>query len=316
MEIGYFLSSEEFGPKDLLEQARLVEAAGMSEVWISDHFHPWSDRQGHSAFVWSVLGGLASTTSLRLMTAVTCPTIRIHPAIIAHAAATVAVLSDGRFRLGVGSGENLNEHILGDGWPEADVRLDMLEEAVEVMRSLWEGGVQSHRGRHYTVQNARLYDLPDEPVEVVVSGFGPKAAELAGRIGDGFACTGPDEDLVKAFAAAGGGDDRPIMGALKVCYGEDEAAARALAHELWAQAGVPGELNQELPMPAHFEQASQLVTEDQVAESIVCGNDPERFVESIKAFEDAGFTHVFLQQVGPDLPGLLAFYDSEILPRL
>jgi G6PDH family F420-dependent oxidoreductase len=315
MEIGYFLSSEEFGPHDLLAQAERVEAAGLSEIWISDHFHPWSDRQGHSSFVWSVLGGLAATTSLTLTTAVTCPTIRIHPAIIAQAAATVGVMANGRFRLGVGSGENLNEHILGDRWPEADVRLEMLEEAVEIIRLLWQGGVQSHRGEHYTVQNARIYDLPDDPIEVVVSGFGPKATELAGRIGDGFACTGPDEELVQAFADAGGAG-KPVMGALKVCYGEDEAAARQLAHELWAQAGVPGELNQELPMPAHFEQATELVTVDKVAESIVCGNDPDRFADAIKDYYDAGFSHVYLQQVGPDQAGMLDFFDREVAQRL
>jgi G6PDH family F420-dependent oxidoreductase len=316
MELGYFLSCEEFGPHDLLAQAQRVEEVGMTEVWISDHFHPWSDRQGHSPFVWSVLGALATSTSLRLTTAVTCPTTRIHPAIIAHAAATVGVMADGRFRLGVGTGENLNEHVLGDPWPEVDVRLEQLEEAIEVIRLLWSGGVQSHRGTHYTVQNARLYDLPDTTIDVIVSGFGQKATELAGRIGDGFACTGPDEELVKTFRSAGGGDDKPVMGALKVCHGEDEAAARRLAHEIWAQAGVPGELNQELPMPAHFEQATELVTEEMVAESIVCGNDPERFVEAIRPYQDAGFTHLYLQQVGPDQAEFLTFFDAEIRPRL
>jgi G6PDH family F420-dependent oxidoreductase len=315
MEIGYFLSCEEFGPRDLLAQARRVEEAGMSEIWISDHFHPWTDRQGHSPFVWSVLGALASSTSLTLTTGVTCPTTRIHPAIVAHAAATVGVMSDGRFRLGVGSGENLNEHVLGDPWPEADVRLERLEEAIEVIRLLWAGGVQSHRGPHYTVQNARLYDLPETPIDVIVSGFGPKAADLAGRVGDGYAVTGPDEDLVKTFRAAAG-RDKLVMGALKVCFGEDEAQARQLAHEIWAQSGVPGELNQELPMPAHFEQAIELVTEVQVAESIVCGNDPDRFVEAITPYADAGFTHLFVQQVGPDQAGFLAFFDAEVRPRL
>ena len=315
MEIGYFLSSEEHGPRDLVAMGRQVEEAGFERVWISDHFHPWSDRQGHSSFVWSVLGALATTTDLTLTTGVTCPTIRIHPAIIAQAAATTAVLSEGRFRLGVGSGENLNEHVLGDGWPEAAVRLEMLEEAVEVMRLLWEGGVQSHRGRHYTVQNARIYDLPEEPIDVVVSGFGPKAAALAGRIGDGYACTGPAAELVDEFTAAGG-QGKPVEAGLKVCWNEDEAAARKLAHELWAQSGVPGELNQELPMPAHFEQAAELVTEDMVAESIVCGPDPERYVAKLAEYEKAGFTHVHLQQVGPDLAGFLDFYRREVEPRL
>lgn len=315
MEIGYFLSSEEHSPRDLVAQGRQVEEAGFRRVWISDHFHPWSDRQGHASFVWSVLGGLAATTDLTLTTAVTCPTVRIHPAIVAHAAATVGVLADGRFRLGVGTGENLNEHVLGDAWPEAEVRMEMLEEAVEVIRLLWEGGVQSHRGPHYTVQNARLYDLPDEPVEIIVSGFGPKAAALAGRIGDGFAVTGPDAELVSTFQEAGG-EGKPVEGGFKVCWGEDEAAARALAHELWAQAGVPGELNQELPMPAHFEQATELVTEDKVAESILCGPDPEPYADKVRAYEEAGFTAVHVQQVGPDLAGFLGFWRREVAPRL
>src|SRR3954469_3564970 len=175
MKIGFFLSCEEFGPGDLVEQARRAEAAGFHALWISDHYHPWNDQQGHSAFVWSVIGALSEATSLPVTTGVTCPTVRIHPAVIAQAAATSAVMLEGRFNLGVGSGEALNEHILGTHWPEADVRLEMLEEAVEVMRDLWSGGQRSPRGRHYTVENARIYDLPDEPPPVLVSGFGPKA---------------------------------------------------------------------------------------------------------------------------------------------
>src|SRR4051795_11430526 len=193
MQIGYFLSCEEFDPRDLVEQAKRAEAAGFHALWISDHYHPWNDEQGHSAFVWSVIGALSQATSLPVATAVTCPTIRIHPAIIAQAAATSAVLHEGRFTLGVGSGEALNEHILGEHWPEADVRLEMLEESVEVMRRLWEGGQRSHRGRHYTVENARVYDLPESPVPILVSGFGPKAIRLAARIGDGYVTMSPDK---------------------------------------------------------------------------------------------------------------------------
>jgi G6PDH family F420-dependent oxidoreductase len=314
MELGYFLSCEEHGPDDLLRFAREVEDAGISEVWISDHFHPWTDRQGHSPFVWSVIGALAATTGLTVTTGVTCPTIRIHPAIIAQAAATSAVMSRGRFRLGVGSGENLNEHILGDAWPETDVRLEMLEEAIEVIRLLWEGGVQSHRGKHYTVQNARIYDLPEQPIDIVVSGFGPKATDLAAAVGDGFACTGPDAELVERFDAKGG-EGKPKMAAFKVCYDRDEAAARKRAHEIWGQSAVPGELNQELPMPAHFEQAISLVTEDDVAESIVCGADPDRYLEGIREYEEAGFTHLYLQQIGPDVAGFLDFYTRELSNR-
>src|ERR1700754_574020 len=204
MKIGYFLSSEEFGPRALARPGPQAQNAGLHALWISDHFHPWNDEQGHSPFVWSVIGAIAQATSLPITTGVTCPTIRIHPAVIAQAAATSAVLTGGRFNLGVGSGEALNEHILGDRWPEADVRLEMLEEAVAVMRALWQGGQQSHHGRHYTVENARVYDLPEEPPPILVSGFGPKAIKLAARIGDGFTTTSPDADAIGLYRSEGG----------------------------------------------------------------------------------------------------------------
>src|SRR5438067_9027046 len=200
MRIGYFLSCEEFGPRELVRQARLAEEAAFDGLWISDHFHPWNDAQGHSPFVWSLIGALSQATSqMKVTTAVTCPTMRLHPAIVAHAAATSAVAMEGRFALGLGSGEALNEHILGDRWPEADERLEMLEEAVEVMRILWQGGVQSHRGTHYRLEHCRVYDLPEEPPEVVVSGFGDKSVDLAARIGDGYCTVGPDADSVERF---------------------------------------------------------------------------------------------------------------------
>ena len=204
MQIGCFLSCEEFGPRDLVEQAKRAEQAGFHALWISDHYHPWNDAQGHSAFVWSVIGAIAEATDLPVTTGVTCPTVRIHPAIIAQAAATSAVMLEGRFNLGVGSGEALNEHILGDHWPEADVRLEMLREAVEVMRTLWEGGQQSHYGHHYAVENARIYDLPETPPPVIVSGFGPKAVRLAAEIGDGFATTSPDKESIDLYRSEGG----------------------------------------------------------------------------------------------------------------
>src|SRR3954449_7082898 len=216
MQIGCFLSCEEFGPRELLEQARRAEAAGFHALWISDHYHPWNDEQGHSAFVWSVIGALSQATTLPVTTGVTCPTMRIHPAVIAQAAATSAVMHEGRFGLGVGSGEALNEHIIGEHWPEADVRLEMLEEAVEVMRTLWEGGQRSHRGRHYTVENARVYDLPDEPPPVLVSGFGPKAVKLAAKIGDGYVTMSPDEDAIQQYRSEGG--KGPVHAGAKVCY--------------------------------------------------------------------------------------------------
>src|SRR3954463_8895352 len=250
--IGYFPSSEEYDARSLIDQARLAEDAGFEALWISDHFHPWNDDQGQSPFVWSVIGALSQVTRLPVTTAVTCPTVRIHPAVVAQAAATSAVLLEGRFTLGVGSGEALNEHILGDRWPGADERLEMLEEAVEVMRALWTGELTDHRGTHSRVQSARIYDLPDEPPPVIVSGFGPKAVELAARIGDGFATTSPDAESIEHYRSKGG--KGPVQAGAKVCFGPDEAEARRTAHRLWPNAGLPGELAQVLPTVAHFEQ--------------------------------------------------------------
>ncbi len=317
MELGYALSSEEHVPNSLVRYARLAEEAGFTFALISDHFHPWTDQQGQSSFVWSVLGGIAQATErLRVGTGVTCPTIRIHPAIIAQAAATVACMLPGRFFLGVGTGENLNEHILGDRWPALDVRREMLDEAVDVIRLLWQGGMKSFYGRYYTVENARVYTLPDEPPPIMVAASGPESAGLAGLIGDGLISTAPDHRVVEAFDAVGGGAARPHMGQLTVCWHQDEAEARRLAHKWWPTAGLKGELNSELPLPAHFEQATKLVTEDAVAEDVVCGPDPERHWAKIRAFVEAGFEQVYVHQVGPDQEGFFDFYRREILPRL
>ncbi len=213
MRLGYFLSSEELSPAGLVERARQARDAGFHALWISDHFHPWNDEQGHSPLVWGVIGALSEAVDLPVTTAVTCPTVRIHPAVTAQAAATAAVQLNGRFALGVGSGEALNEHILGDAWPEADHRLEMLEEAVDVMRRLWKGQVTSHRGRHYTVDRARIYTLPEQSPPVIVSGFGSKAIELAARIGDGFATVMPDPEAVAAYRDQGG--DGPVQAGVK-----------------------------------------------------------------------------------------------------
>ncbi len=316
VQVGYALSSEEHRPNDLVRHARLAEEAGFGFALISDHFHPWVDAQGHSPFVWAVIGGIAQVTErLRLGTGVTCPTIRVHPAVIAQAAATVAAMMPGRFFLGVGTGENLNEHILGDRWPEYDVRAEMLEEAVAVIRLLWQGGNQSHRGRHYTVENARLYTLPEEPTPIVVAAGGPKAAALSGRIGDGLCATTAERSLVEGFENAGGAG-KPRYGQMTVCWAEDEASGRRTAHKYWAFSSLPGELGQELPTPAHFEQAVQLVTEEQVAETVVCGPDAERHLAKLREYVDAGFDHVYVHQVGPDQEGFLRFYEREVLPRV
>lgn len=315
MRIGYFLSSEECAPGELVRQAQLAEQAGFDGLWISDHYHPWSDAQGHSPFVWSVIGAIAQSTSrIKLMTAVTCPTVRINPAIVAHAAATSAVMLEGRFALGLGSGEALNEHILADRWPPADVRLEMLEEAVEVIRTLWRGGMQTHRGRHYTVENARIYDLPERPPPVMISGFGHKSISLAARIGDGFCTTMPDADAVSSFRGATD-VGKPVLGGMKVCWDESEDRARATAHRLWPSETLPGELAQVIPTPAHFEQACSLVTEELVAEMVTCGPDLERHAQAIESYAEAGFDEVYVQQIGENHDRFFELYARELLPR-
>ena len=312
VSIGYFLSCEEFGPRELVRQAKQAADAGFERLWVSDHYHPWNDAQGQSPFVWSVIGALSEAVDLPVTTAVTCPTVRTHPAVLAQAAATAAVQLNGGFRLGVGSGEALNEHILGDPWPEANVRLEMLEEAVDVIRLLHRGGTHSHRGKHYTVENARVYTLPDEPVPIYVSAFGPKAAELAGRIGDGFVCVQPDGELVNAYRKAGG--KGPAQGGFKVCHAPTAEEGLATAHRIWPNEGLPGELAQVLPQPKHFEQASQLVTPDML--SLPTGPDPEPYVQQVKAFADAGFDEVHVAQIGPRQEEFFRFWRDNVAPRV
>ena len=314
--LGYKLSSEEFGPRELVRFGRLAEDAGFQFALISDHFHPWIDKQGQSPFVWSVIGGLAEATSrLRVGTGVTCPTTRIHPAIIAQAAATSAAMLEGRFFLGLGTGENLNEHVVGARWPPVDVRQAMLEEAIEVIRRLWGGGYQDHHGRFFTVENARLYTRPSTPPPIVIAAGGGKSAALAGRLGDGLVATEPSRELVERFEAAGG-RGKPRYAELTVCWAKDEKAARRLAHEQWPNAALNWPLTTELAIPAHFESALEMVTEDAVAESIVCGPDAERHLAKIREYADAGFDHVCVHQVGADQEGFLRFYAREILPDL
>ena len=315
MQLGYAISSEEHAPLDLVENAVRAEAAGFELALISDHFHPWIDRQGHSPFVWGVIGAIAARTErLRLGTGVTCPTIRIHPAIVAQAAATAAAMLPGRFFLGVGTGENLNEHVLGDRWPPADLRRDLLEEAVAVMRELWQGELTTHRGTHYTVEGARLYTLPEEPIEVMIAAGAADTAELAGRIGDGFVGTAPERELIERFEESGGAG-KPRFGQVTVCWAESEAEARRTAHEIWPNAALRGPLGQELALPAHFEAVSAMVTEEDVAETVVCGPDPSKHVEAIDAFVDAGYDHVYVHQVGPDQAGFIEFAERELLPH-
>ncbi|WP_067474407.1 LLM class F420-dependent oxidoreductase [Actinomadura hibisca] len=312
---GYFLSCEEHDPDELLRQAELAERAGFEGLWISDHFHPWLDEQGHSPFVWSVIGGLSQRVSIPVTTAVTCPTTRVHPAIIAQAAATSQVMLKGRFRLGVGSGEALNEHILGGPWPPTSVRLEMLEESIEVLRELWSGKMVTHRGRHYTVDTARIYTLPDTPPPIHVSAYGPKSAGLAARVGDGLVTTKPDKDVLDRFREAGG-EGKPTLGGFKVCWGPDEDEAVKTVHHRWRNEQIPGEAGQVLQVPRHFAGAAELVTEDTVRQNVACGPDVDRHVQMVKTYVDAGFDEVYINQVGPTSPEFFDFYKNEILPRV
>jgi G6PDH family F420-dependent oxidoreductase len=316
VEVSFNVSSEEHTGRQILEHVRLAEQAGFRRTWISDHYHPWVDRQGNSPFVWAVIGGIAGVTNaMTVGTAVTCPTMRIHPAVIAQAAATAAEMLDGRFILGVGTGENLNEHVLGDRWPPSDVRLAMLEEAVAVMRQLWTGEPITHRGEHYTVEDARIYTLPPSPPEVWISAFGPNSTDLAARIGDGLVTTSPDADTVQRFDERAG-SGRPKLGLLKVCWGRDAAACRKLAYEIWPTSGVPGELSQELRTPALFAQACGTVTEEQATDGMPAGPDVEPYLDAVRQYAKAGITEVTIHQVGDDQAGFLEFWVHELAPAL
>jgi G6PDH family F420-dependent oxidoreductase len=283
---------------------------------VSDHYHPWTGRQGSSPFVWSVIGAIAQATErICLGTGVTCPTVRMHPAIVAQAAATAATMMPGRFWLGVGTGEALNEHILGDAWPSARVRREMLAEAVEVIRKLWRGEVTYHHGEHYVVDGARIYTLPEELPPIYVAASGPRATKLAGQIGDGLVSLAPQQDTIEQFESSGGAG-KPKVGQVEVCFAGDEGEGRRIAHEWWPQTALAGELTQVLPMPAHFEHAVATVREEDVAAKVTCGPDPDRHAAAVQQFVDAGYDHVYVHQVGPEQERFLDFYAQQVLPRL
>lgn len=310
---GYFLASEEHSPPELVRQARLAEQAGFEALWISDHFHPWLDEQGQSGFVWSMVGAISQVTSLPITTAVTCPLIRQHPAIVAQATATSALLTGGRFTLGVGTGEALNEHILGTRWPAAQERLEMLEEAVHLIRELLSGRLITHSGEHYTLETARLYSVPDAPPPIFMSGFGEKAVKLAGRLADGYMSVQPNADFVRLYRDSGG-EDRPVQGGLKVCWGQDADQARKTMHRLWPNDEIPGEAAQLLALPRHFRQVSDLISEEMI--TAPCGPDLAAHIDAITAYTDAGFDEVYISQVGPEQEGFFEFYAEQVLPRL
>lgn len=316
VKFGYAASSEEHTPNDLVEHLVQAEDVGFTFALISDHFHPWVSAQGHSPFVWSVLGGIAhATKTIEIGTGVTCPIMRIHPAILAQASATVAAMMEGRFFFGVGTGENLNEHILGDRWVPFDIRAEMFEEAIELIRELWKGEVTSHWGEYYTVEDARIYTLPKQLPPVMIAAAGPKSAEIAGRIGDGLINTKPDAKVVETFRKAGGGD-KPRYGQITVCWAESREEAIDTAYKIWPNAGLKGDLSQELRTVKHFENAIEMVTKEDIAEAVACGPDPEPYVEQIQKFIDAGFDHIYIHQVGPDQAGFFRFFERELRDQI
>lgn len=312
---GYTLSSEEQSPERLVELARMAEEHGFDFVSISDHFHPWVSQQGHSPFVWSVLGGISQVTeSIEVGVGVTCPTVRIHPAILAQATATTSRLLPDRFFWGVGSGEALNEQILGDPWPPADIRLELLEEAVNLVRLLWKGESTTHRGDYYLVEDATIFDAPSYDIPIIVSAFGTTAAEVAARIGDGLWTSGKGGDPVEVFRQSGG--KGPIYGQLHLCWAEDRDEAVETAHRQWPNSGVPGQLSQDLRTPKHIEMATQLVTPEMISESAPCGPDPEPLLQSVDQAIESGIDHVYFHQIGEDQEGFFRFWDKELKPEL
>ena len=314
-EFGYTLMCEEHEPRPLVRYAAMAEQAGFDFAAISDHFHPWLDAQGSSPFAWSLLGAIAERTErLGLMTMVTCPFLRYHPAIVAQAAATVAILSDDRFVLGLGAGENLNEHVVGKGWPPPAIRHEMLEESVAIIRRLWAGGEHSFHGRHLALERARLYTLPDRSPEIAIAAGGSKAARLAADAGDALITVEPSSELVGRYREAGGTGSR--YGQVALCWAESEAKAVEVALEQQRFA-VPGwRVMAELPVPASFDAATRTVREEDITRVVACGPDPERHLKAIRQFTEAGYDRVAALQVGPDQEGFLRFFQEELRPEL
>ncbi|MGW2816840.1 LLM class F420-dependent oxidoreductase [Streptomyces sp. NPDC001415] len=316
-QIGYTMMTEQTGPRELVTDLVAAERAGFDFSVTSDHYFPWLDSQGHAPYAWSVLGAAAqATTRIPLMTYVTCPTMRYHPVVVAQKAATMQILSEGRFRLGLGSGENLNEHVVGAGWPAPEVRLEMLDEAVDIIRALFEGDNVNHAGAHFAVGNARLWDLPDEPPPIGVAVSGERSCAIAGRDADLLIATEPKAELIESFNRHGGAG-KPRVGQLPVCYDTDRDGAIARAHDQFRWFGGGWPVNSELPGPSGFEGATRFVTPEDVAEAIPCGDDVSAFVDAVRPFVDAGFTEVALVQIGGEhqLP-FIDWAEKKLLPAL
>jgi len=317
VQFGYTMMTEQAGPRELVGHVVAAEKAGFDFSVISDHYFPWLASQGHAPYAWSVLGAAAQATShIPLMSYVTCPTMRYHPAIVAQKAATVQLLSEGRFRLGLGSGENLNEHVVGADWPAAHVRLEMLDEAAGIIRRLLDGEHVTHHGAHFDVVDAKLWDLPEERVPIGVAVSGDKACAVAGRTADLVIATEPKRELLDAFDRHGG-SGKPRVGQLPVCYDTDRDAAVKRAHDQFRWALGGWRVNAELPGPPSFEEATALVTQDDVAEAIPCGDDVGAFTEAVRPYAEAGFTDVALVQIGGDQQQpFLHWAQSTLLPAL
>lgn len=311
MKIGYKLIAEAYSPQEMVRQAVRAEEAGFDFVEISDHFHPWFDSQNHSGFAWSMLAAAAARTErIELATGVTCPFIRYHPAIIAQAAATTALLSDGRFTLGVGSGEQLSEHVVGRGWPAVGVRHEMFRESLEIIRLLWSGGYHSYEGKHLTLEDARVFDLPETPPRIAVAIGGPASARIAAELGDGIFATEPDPELTNAYAEAGG--DGARYGEVPLSWAPDEGDAISSAHEKFRFGLMGWKVLAELPNPVNFEAATSFVTEEDVAGTFGCGPDVEQHLVVAQQFVDAGFDHLALINAGPDPDGFFDFFATEL----
>jgi G6PDH family F420-dependent oxidoreductase len=300
MQLGYTMMTEQAGPTDLVDHVVAAEAAGFDFAVCSDHFFPWLDEMGHSPHAWTTLGAAAQATSrIPLMTYVTCPTFRYHPTVVAQQAATLQLLSGGRFTLGLGAGENLNEHIVGGGWPGADVRQEMLVEAIHIIRDLFDGGYVNFRGEHFDVESAKLWDLPDTRVPIGVAVSGSQSTRIAGELADLMIAVEPKPELGEQFDAAGGAG-KPRVGQMPISFDTDKAAAVTRAHELFRWFGLGWKVNAELPGPPAFAAASQFVREDDVAEGIACGDDVDAVLTAAKEYADAGFTQLALVQIGGD----------------
>jgi G6PDH family F420-dependent oxidoreductase len=315
LKLGYKLMSEEHGPADLVRYARRAEQAGFDFVAISDHFSPWLEEQGHAPFAWTVLGAVAQATRhIGLMTAVTCPIMRYHPAIVAQAAATVAVLSGDRFTLGLGAGERLNEHVVGEGWPGVRERHGRLSEAIDIIQGLLAGELANYRGTYFQLDHARLFDRPPRKPPVVVAAGGPEAARLAGRKADGLIMTEPRSDLIQSFTSAGGSG--PYYAEVSMCCAEREETARKTAHRYfrWSLSGWP--VMAELPDTRGFAAAAGHVSEDALAATITCGPSAGRHLEAITRYAEAGCDHIILTQIGPDQGYFFELFERELAPAL